>query len=124
MKCVVCTKLNDIMGRLPYRTYVAFYILSFYILQTNSRTSTFWKLNVEDGKIIEVNNFPSLVASVLPNDNIDDPIFNIITSTVHYGNSWTKRGVENYCTDCQVINSTEGYVFECFNHIEYVTVCS
>lgn len=99
-------KLKYIMGESPCITYMALYILTFHILQTNSRTSTFWKLNVEDGKIIEVNKFPSIVTSVLPNDNIDDPIFNIITSTVHYGKAWTKRSAENYCTDCQSINST------------------
>jgi len=94
------------MSESPCITYMALYILTFHILQTNSRTSTFWKLNVEDGKIIEVNQFPSVVTSVLPNENNDDPIFNIITSTVHYGKSWTKRSAENYCTDCQSINSS------------------
>lgn len=32
----------------------------------------------------------------------DDPIFNIITSTVFYGNTWTKHGFDMFCTDCQV----------------------
>lgn len=94
------------MGESPCITYMALYILTFHILQTNSRTSTFWKLNVEDGKITEVNHFPSIVTSTLPNDNGDDPIFNIITSTVHFGKSWTKRSAENYCTDCQSANSS------------------
>lgn len=94
------------MSESPCITYMALYILTFHILQTNSRTSTFWKLNVEDGKITEVNHFPSIVTSTLPNDNGDDPIFNIITSTVHFGKSWTKKSAENYCTDCQSANSS------------------
>lgn len=101
---VKLTKLKFKMGESPCITYMALYILTFHILQTNSRTSTFWKLNVEDGKITEVNHFPSIVTSTLPNDNGDDPIFNIITSTVHFGKSWTKRSAENYCTDCQSAN--------------------
>lgn len=86
-------------------TYLAFYILTFQIFQTNSRTSTFWKLNAEDGKIIEASHFSNLLP-LSTNDNIDDPIFNIITSTVHNGKTWTKKSAENYCTDCQSINST------------------
>lgn len=31
----------------------------------------------------------------------DDAIFNIITSTVYYGNTWTKHGFDMFCTDCQ-----------------------
>lgn len=115
------------MGESPCITYMALYILTFHILQTNSRTSTFWKLNVEDGKITEVNHFPSIVTSTLPNDNGDDPIFNIITSTVHFGKSWTKRSAENYCTDCQSANvshrqtqpipiNTQAYIHQWIHH--------
>uniref|UniRef100_A0A1B6D116 Uncharacterized protein n=1 Tax=Clastoptera arizonana TaxID=38151 RepID=A0A1B6D116_9HEMI len=91
---------------LPCIPFVALYMLTFHIIQTNSRTATFWKLNAENGKIIEASHFPSLVTTISPNENIDDPIFNIITSTVHFGKTWTKRSVENYCTDCQTINGT------------------
>lgn len=93
--------MTDVQGV----TFMAFYILTFHILQTNSRTSTFWKLNAEDGKIIEASHFSNLLP-VSPNDNVDDPIFSIITSTIHNGKTWTKRSAENYCTDCQSINST------------------
>lgn len=92
---------------------MALYILSFHILQSNSRTSTLWKLNPEDGKIIEASNkFPNILTTIRPaadNTAIDDPIFNIITSTVHYGKTWTKRGIENnfYCTDCDRFNDTK-----------------
>lgn len=101
------------MSEVPCLTYMALYILSFHILQSNSRTSTLWKLNAEDGKIIEASHsFPNLVTTMRPSaDNapVDDPIFNIITSTVHYGKTWTKRGLENnyYCTDCEKFNDTK-----------------
>lgn len=98
--------VNIIMFESPCITYMALYILSFHILQTNSRTSTFWKLNVEDGKITEVNHFPSVAPAVVTSENVEDTIFNIITSTVHYGKSWTKRSSENYCTDCQSVNAS------------------
>lgn len=102
------------MSEVPCVTYMALYILTFHVLQSNSRTSTLWKLNPEDGKIIEASsNFPHLVTTIRPSTDdipVDDPIFNIITSTVHYGKTWTKRGVDNnnfYCTDCEKFNDTK-----------------
>ncbi|RZF45748.1 hypothetical protein LSTR_LSTR012679 [Laodelphax striatellus] len=102
------------MSEIPCLTYMALYILSFHILQSNSRTSTLWKLNAEDGKIIEASHFPKLVtlsSSAQQEEIEDDPIFNIITSTViHYGKTWTKRSADSsdnlYCTNCENLNST------------------
>lgn len=37
----------------PYLTCLALYIFSFQIVVTNSRTSTVWKLSVEDGMIVD-----------------------------------------------------------------------
>ncbi|KAL1138016.1 hypothetical protein AAG570_009711 [Ranatra chinensis] len=91
------------MVRVPLATLVFLYLL---IADTDTRTSTLWKLNVEEGKIIEASHFSKLVSSVTGDDAVDDPIFNIITSTVHYGKSWTKRSTENYCTDCQHLNAS------------------
>ncbi|XP_047111478.1 uncharacterized protein LOC124788289 [Schistocerca piceifrons] len=96
--------INDV----PCLTYMALYILSFHVLQSNSRTSTLWKLNAEEGKIMEASHFPGIVT--LPDVNSDsriadsDRIFNIITSTIHFGKSWTKQSMEYYCTDCQGMN--------------------
>ncbi|PSN34156.1 hypothetical protein C0J52_10061 [Blattella germanica] len=95
------------MSEVPCITYMALYILSFHILQSNSRTSTLWKLNIEEGKIVEASHFPRIVT--LPGINNEhvtdsDQIFNIITSTIHYGKTWTKQSLEYYCTDCQAIN--------------------
>ncbi|KAG8224221.1 hypothetical protein J437_LFUL002677 [Ladona fulva] len=100
--------MATMLGDVPCITYMAFYILSFHVLQSNSRTFTYWKLNAEEGKIVEASQFPKIVT--LPGVNEeqttidDDPIFNIITSTVHFGTAWTKRSVEYYCTDCQSMN--------------------
>lgn len=37
-----------------------------------------------------------------PQLNEDDAVFNIVTSTVYYGNTWTKHGFDMFCTDCQI----------------------
>lgn len=84
-------------------TFVFVYIVVVQIIHTNSRTSNLWKLST-DGKVIEAGNFNKFPYN--PEDIIDDPIFNIITSTVHYGKSWTKRSLETFCSDCQKTNST------------------
>ncbi|KAK7794584.1 hypothetical protein R5R35_003599 [Gryllus longicercus] len=93
------------MCDVPCITYMALYILSFHILHSNSKTSTLWKLNIEEGKIVEASQFPRIVA--LPHDTYrtdTDQIFHIITSTVHHGQSWTKAGMEYYCTDCDSLD--------------------
>ncbi|KAK6618478.1 hypothetical protein RUM43_013671 [Polyplax serrata] len=87
------------MTDVPCLTYMALYILSFHVLQVNSRTSTHWKLNTEEGKIVEGRSHQKVVTlSELP--TTDDPIFNIIVSTIHYGKSWTKRSVGSLNADC------------------------
>ncbi|XP_066995577.1 uncharacterized protein [Anabrus simplex] len=95
------------MSDVPYITYMALYILSFHIIQSNSRTSTLWKLNPEEGKIVEASHFPRIITlpgiNNEPHISDNDHIFNIITSTIHFGKSWTKQSIEYYCTDCQAI---------------------
>lgn len=88
------------MTEVPCLTYMALYILSFHVIQSNSRTSTLWKLNAEEGKIVEGGPFPKVVTIPEP-QTTDDPVFNIITSTIHYGESWTKRSMESLSPDCQ-----------------------
>lgn len=87
------------MTDVPCLTYMALYILSFHILQVNSRTSTHWKLNSEEGKIVEGKPHPKVV-TLQQLSATDDPVFNIIISTIHYGKSWTKRSVESYNPEC------------------------
>ncbi|EEB12306.1 conserved hypothetical protein [Pediculus humanus corporis] len=87
------------MTDVPCLTYMALYILTFHILQVNSRTSTHWKLNSEEGKIVEGKSHSKVVT--LPSlPTTDDPVFNIIVSTIHYGKSWTKRSVETFNSGC------------------------
>lgn len=97
------------MGDAPYLTCFALYILSFQIIVTNSRTSTMWKLNVEEGKIVEASY--RQVAEDAEKQRIadEDPIFNIITSTVLYGHTWTKQGFDLFCTDCQILEQQRYY---------------
>lgn len=41
------------MWESPYLTCLVLYIFSFQIIVTNSRTSNIWKLNTEDGQIVD-----------------------------------------------------------------------
>lgn len=81
-----------------YLTCLTLYIFSFQIIMTNSRTSTFWKLNVEEGTIVD-----ATLQEQTENEMFteEDMIFNIVTSTVYYGHRWAKRGSDMYCTGCQ-----------------------
>lgn len=102
-------------GDMPYITILAYYVLSFHIISTNSRSSTLWKLNPEDSKIVEASHFHQIVTipGGLSDRHLvveDDPVFNIITSTVHFGQFWTKQSVEYYCTDCNNFDkNAEGF---------------
>lgn len=83
-----------------------FYILCFETLKTNSRTSTLWKLNSDKTKIVEASPFHQVASYQAHGAQFvteDDPVFNIITSTVHMGQSWEKHGVEYYCTNCHTV---------------------
>lgn len=89
------------------------YILCFEIATTNSRTSTLWKLNADKTKIVEASPFHQVVSFQSGSSGAqfiteDDPIFNIITSTVHLGQSWEKHGVEYYCTNCHTVRPKTG----------------
>ncbi|XP_063236756.1 uncharacterized protein LOC134539019 [Bacillus rossius redtenbacheri] len=95
--------MNDVQQML----YLTFYILSVHMLHGISKCSTLWKLNTEEGKIVSTNQFPNLVSLPgmnLEHQSLEDEIFDIITSTVHHGKSWTKRSSDDYCTDCQSPN--------------------
>ncbi|OWR44821.1 uncharacterized protein LOC116767373 [Danaus plexippus] len=85
----------------PYLTCLFLYIFSFQIIATNSRTSNIWKLDVEEGQIVDGTTL-SQDDSDKPKINENDKVFNIITSTVYYGNTWTKHGFDMFCTDCQM----------------------
>lgn len=108
----------------PQHFYVIVcYILCFEIVTTNSRTSTLWKLNADKTKIVEASPFHQVISFHSGSNGAqfiteDDPVFNIITSTVHLGQTWTKHGVEYYCTNCHTVQpktiSTDKYVLRKF----------
>ncbi|KAH0822581.1 hypothetical protein GEV33_000210 [Tenebrio molitor] len=69
------------------------------------RTSTLWKLNSDKTKVVEASSFHQVMPYPEGPNGVqfivdDDPVFNIITSTVHLGQSWVKERVEYYCTNC------------------------
>lgn len=90
---------------------VVLYILCFETLKTNTRTSTLWKLNADQTKIVEASPFHQVVSYKTADSQgaqfitEDDPVFNIITSTVHMGEKWVKHGVEYYCTNCHTVQA-------------------
>lgn len=81
--------------------YILLIKLYYGIVLTNSSTSTLWKLNSDETKIIEGNihkdNYKNTNESLL---HEDDLIFNIISSSVHFGESWIKGDIEYLCTNC------------------------
>nr|AGC92655.1 tetratricopeptide repeat protein 17-like protein [Heliconius erato] len=89
------------MWESPYLTCLVLYIFSFQIIATNSRTSNIWKLDIEEGQIVDGNTL-SQDDSDKTKITEEDAVFNIITSTVYYGNTWTKHGFDMFCTDCQM----------------------
>lgn len=55
------------MWESPYLTCLVLYIFSFQIIATNSRTSNIWKLDIEEGQIVDGNTLSqvSLVYTIL-----------------------------------------------------------
>lgn len=79
---------------------MAFCALCLQIPITNSKTSTLWKLNTDDRKItgrIEEDKDMVLLNSAVNEKYKSDDVFNIITSTIAYGSSWSKQSVEKSC---------------------------
>lgn len=75
-------------------------VLLFLVSQSNSGSSTLWRISVDEDKIIEAEPFSNVLGSNGATPAIDDPIFNIITSTeIRYGTLWTKRSDDCSCND-------------------------
>ncbi|XP_022915946.1 tetratricopeptide repeat protein 17-like [Onthophagus taurus] len=99
------------MGQVHNFQIFTLYILCLEVLSINSRTSSMWKLNYDEDKIVEVNPFQQILSisyddKALQEFGEDDPIFGIITSTVYIEHSWIKQGVEYYCTRCTQQNQS------------------
>lgn len=83
-----------------FMAYLAFCALCLQIPITNSKTSTLWKLNTDDRKItgrIEEDKDMILLNSAVNDKYKNDDVFNIITSTIAYGSTWSKQSVERSC---------------------------
>nr|XP_023022467.1 uncharacterized protein LOC111510766 [Leptinotarsa decemlineata] len=84
---------------------IFFYILCFEVIFINSKTSTLWKLNADKTKIIEASPLNPMISysSDMPKQNTveNDALFDIITSTEHFGQSWVKQAVQYYCSNCE-----------------------
>jgi len=65
---------------LPSVSYLALYIVSVHLVNSNSRTSTHWKLNRDSGKVEDV------VAMAASGDTgsglADDPLLSLLASRV------------------------------------------
>lgn len=61
-------------------SYMALYIVSVHLVNTNSRTSTHWKLNRDSGKVEDV---VAMAASGDPVAGLaDDPLLSLLASRV------------------------------------------
>lgn len=87
---------------MPCITYMTLYILSLHVIQSNSRASTGWRLDPEEGKIVQTTIYPNAFGP----QSTEDLIFDIISSTVHVGNTWTKTVSGNLCKECQSTNTS------------------
>ena len=75
-----------------------------HIINTNSRTSTHWKLNFDSGKV------QTAAAAVGADDELAsaDPLMSILTNKVTLGNGGWKLEGENSCTEnCHKQMTTE-----------------
>ncbi|ELU08379.1 hypothetical protein CAPTEDRAFT_64341, partial [Capitella teleta] len=92
---------------LPCGSYLALYIVSMHIINTNSRTSTHWKLNSDAGKV------QSATALVADGENTRDPmnddhLMSLLTNKIPLDNGQWKLEESLTCvgTSCQK-NNTE-----------------
>lgn len=89
---------------LPCMSYMALYIVSMHIIQSNSRTSTHhWRLNVEEGKV-QAAVADSSLNTGLPGygDVPDDPLLSILTNKVTSESGEWQLSADSSCKeDCK-----------------------
>ena len=90
---------------LPCGSYMALYIVSMHILNTNSRTSTHWKLDTDSGKVqaaaLAADGGESIGAT---GSAPDDPLLSLLTNKITLDNGeWRLESEEPTCSDdsCQ-----------------------
>lgn len=101
--------MSTILGDAQHTYILLFYLCCCEIVSINSRTSTLWKLNADETKIVEATLFHDVSISKSKQDAYgslkNDPIFNILTSTMYFGQSWIKESVEYYCSNCHKVQT-------------------
>ena len=85
---------------------MALYIISMHVINSNSRTSQHWRLNLDEGKVqaavadSESGHNHDPMDRGLGENNID-PVLNILTKKKTRNNGdWTVE-MESVCTDCE-----------------------
>ena len=84
---------------LPCMSYMAMYIISVHILNSNSKSSVgadHWKLNLDEGKVLQAENEKTAGSS----DSHDDHLFSILTSTRFENGEW-RVDSQIECVHCQ-----------------------
>lgn len=87
---------------LPCISYMAMYIISVHIVNSNSRSSVganHWKLSLEEGKVLQAND--DKLAGTLGNPD-DDPLFKILTNKRIEDGQWLVDN-EQDCVNCREI---------------------
>ena len=114
----------------------ALYMISIQVLQSNSRTSTHWKLDVEGGRVVDAidSKHPSQRGAKTPrvstvtqteydegNFDSGDVAFDILSTTMYHksggGTTWTRAVsvYEDVCEECKeaaVLMPDSGVVFD------------
>ena len=90
---------------MPYIAYLTLYVISIHIINTNQRTSTHWKLNIDEGKVQATVADGSITDDFLTSGYIgNDPLMNTLTNKVVDANGDWKLDGENICNDCRKIS--------------------
>ncbi len=84
-------------GDLPCVSYMALYLVSMHIINTNSRTSTHWRLNSENGKVqvaVAAGGNSHTVGEGDSEPSTEDPLMSILTSRITLENGEWKLEAE------------------------------
>ena len=88
-------------SEVPCSGYMALYILSMHIINTNSRTSTHWKLDIGSGKVqaaVAAGGVEGIEDSV-EDPLLRDPLLAILTNKVSTENGEWRLEPEAVCTE-------------------------
>lgn len=89
---------------LPSMSYMAMYIISVHIVNSNSRSSVganHWKLSVEEGKVVQADDDKKAGSY----ETVDDSLFKILTNKRVENGQWLVDN-GNECTNCKQFHQT------------------